>query len=336
VGPIAGALSVGTQLEAGAAILRVVNRRADRSRLDDLRRSIDRIEGERAALLGRQEDLKALHADLVAQTNAFQAGRLRQLEARAAELGSEINAADANHREAERALARSTPLAESGTVTKAVLDKARRDAAVTAEMHSALRHRLAGIEVELSALRQGTFIGDSYNDRPRSSQRADEVAQRLSEIAADMRERESRITNLRAEVAQEAERYGEIASAELAAPVRAGVWEILTAPGEAVVRGQELARLLDCSGVVVTATVGETVYNRLRVGDPARFRFRGESADHQGRIVGLTGVATAPANLAIQPSALAKEPYRVSVALPGLATSGQCDIGRTGRVTFGQ
>ena len=52
------------------------------------------------------------------------------------------------------------------------------------------------------------------------------------------------------------------------------------------------------------------------------------------RIIGLTGVAAAPANLAIQPSALAKEPYRVTVALPGFATAGQCDIGRTGRVTF--
>ena len=116
--------------------------------------------------------------------------------------------------------------------------------------------------------------------------------------------------------------------------MRGSVWEVLTAPGETVVRGQELVRLLDCSGVVVTATVGETAYNRLRIGDPATFRLRGESRDHQGRIIGLTGVAAAPANLAIQPSALAKEPYRVTVALPGLATPGQCDVGRTGRVTF--
>lgn len=101
-----------------------------------------------------------------------------------------------------------------------------------------------------------------------------------------------------------------------------------------MVRGQDLVRLLDCTGLVVTATVGETAYNHLRVGDPARFRFRGETIDHTGRIIGLTGVATAPANLAIQPSALAKEPYRVTVALPELAKPGACDVGRTGRVTF--
>ncbi len=158
------------------------------------------------------------------------------------------------------------------------------------------------------------FIGDSYNDRPRSSQRADEVAQRLSEVAADIRERETHIASLRTEIAEETRRYEEIAAAELTAPVRGSVWEVMTAPGETVVRGQELVRLLDCSGVVVTATVGEAAYNRLRIGDTARFRLRGESTDHKGRIIGLTGVATAPANLAIQPSALAKEPYRVTVA----------------------
>ena len=55
----------------------------------------------------------------------------------------------------------------------------------------------------------------------------------------------------------------------------------------------------------------------------------------EGRIVSLTGVATAPANLAIQPAALAKEPYRVTVALPEMPTKGRCSVGRTGRVTFG-
>ncbi len=107
------------------------------------------------------------------------------------------------------------------------------------------------------------------------------------------------------------------------------------APGESVVRGQELVRLLDCTGLVVTATVGEAAYNELRVGQAARFRFRGESIDHIGRIVSLQGVATAPANLAIQPAALAKEPYRVTVSIPSMTTSGRCSVGRTGRVTFG-
>lgn len=334
VGAGLGATTVGMQLEPGAGLMKIVNRRAERGRLDDLNRLINRLESERAGLASRRNDLEAMHKDLSEQTQAFMDGRSRQLEARIAELTSEIAAAAANRQEAERALARATPLAESKTITNATFEKARRDVTVATETHAALRHRLAGIEVEAASLRKGVFIGDSYNDRPRSSQRADEVAQRLSEVSSELRERETQLANLRTELADETIRFAALAAAELSAPVRGSVWEVLTAPGETVVRGQELVRLLDCSGVVVTATVGETAYNRLRIGDPATFRLRGESRDHQGRIIGLTGVAAAPANLAIQPSALAKEPYRVTVALPDLATPGQCDVGRTGRVTF--
>jgi multidrug resistance efflux pump len=333
VGGLAG-LGVGTEIDSGAGLLRIVNKRAERGRLDDLRRLISRLEGERGALMARRDDLQVMHADLAAQTRAFTEGRLRQLEARIAELASEIAAAEANHEEAERALARAVPLAASKTMTSAAFEKARRDAAVAGATLAALRHRLTGVEVEVSALRQGVFIGDSYNDRPRSSQRADEVAQRVSEVVADIREREAHIASLSAEIAEETRRFEEIATAELVAPVRGSVWEVMTAPGESVVRGQDLVRVLDCSGAVVTATVDEAAYNRLRIGDPARFRFRSEHADFKGRIVGLTGVATAPANLAIQPSALAKGPYRVTVAVPDLAKAGRCDIGRTGRVTF--
>jgi multidrug resistance efflux pump len=327
-------LVIGTQLEPGAVLVKIANRRADRGRLDDLRRLIGQLEGERAALATRETDLRALRGELAEQTQAFKQARERQLDARIAELRSEIAGAAASKTEADRALARATPLADSGTITKASFEKVKRDVAVATEAEAALRHRLAGVEVERSALARGVFVGDSYNDQPRSSQRADEIAQRLSEVAADIRERDVRLGALRTELAEETMRYEALAAAIVTAPARGSVWEVLTAPGETVVRGQELVRLLDCTGLVVTATVGETAYNRLKMGGPARFRLRGENVDHKGRIIGLTGVATAPANLAIQPAALAKEPYRVTVALPDMARAGSCDVGRTGRVTF--
>jgi multidrug resistance efflux pump len=200
--------------------------------------------------------------------------------------------------------------------------------------YAAVSHRLAALQVELKAAQQGAFIGDSYNDRPQSSQRADEVGQRLGELTADLRERDGHIFDLRKLLTEEIRRYKENSEAELMAPVAGRVWEMLTAPGESVVRGQDLMRLLDCSGVVVTANVSETIYNRLFIGQSASFRFRGEQMNHTGYIVGLTGVASAPANLAIQPSALAKQPFRVTVKLSDFAETSQCKVGRTGRVTF--
>ena len=52
------------------------------------------------------------------------------------------------------------------------------------------------------------------------------------------------------------------------------MWELLTASGEQVQRGQDLMRLLDCNAALVTAVVSEAVYNRLQIGSRATFRLR--------------------------------------------------------------
>ena len=121
---------------------------------------------------------------------------------------------------------------------------------------------------------------------------------------------------------------------QVALPVSGRVWEVLTAPGEQVTRGQDLIRLLDCSSAVVTANVSESVYNRLQVGSPVTFRPSTGGEDFAGTVVNLTGIAGAPANFAILPSTLVKESYHVTVAVPQIAESGECGVGRTGRVIF--
>ena len=326
-------VGVGGELQPGLTLVSIENPRAERSRLDDLSRMMAEVESETKGLMARRDYLEAAKAVLVEQTRAFQAGRIERIAARTAELKSEITAAEARRDEAAQTLARAQSLVASGTISSVALDKLKRESIVAAEAHTALSHRLTGEEVELAALRGGIYVGDSYNDRPQSQQRADEVAARLSEVTASLSEREARLMALRGDIETERVRFETRAAASLTAPVRGSVWEVMTAPGETVVAGQELMRVLDCSQAVVTATVGETAYNQLRVGGSATFRFKGENTDHAGRIVSLTGMATAPANFAIQPSALAKEPYRVTVALPGL-NNGPCRVGRTGRVTF--
>jgi multidrug resistance efflux pump len=339
--PIEGQISwlgqgtVGTELKPGAEVLGIVNPRADRGRLDAVAQQVSELEGEIKALSARRDGLQSLYDEHTTNAEAFRAGRTAQLESRMAETRSEISAATARHEEAQQALERAQALADAGTGTVVALERAKRDATVAMQSLEALGHRRNTLDVELSALRRGVYVGDSYNDRPQSLQRADEIALRLKEISADVTQREGRLASVRTELAAENMRYAQRSAAGLVAPVSGSIWEVMTAPGESVVRGQDLVRLLDCSGLVVTATVGEAAYNKLRVGGSAKFRFRGESTDYEGRIVSLTGVATAPANLAIQPAALAKEPYRVTVSLPSMPTNGRCSVGRTGRVTFG-
>ncbi len=327
-------VAVGTDLSAGTAVLAIFNPRAERGRLDSLGQQVNELDSEIKSLAARRDSLQVLLAEHNTHAEAFRTNRIAQLTSRMAETRSDIAAATARNEEAQLALARAQSLTDAGTGTVVALERARRDATVAVQTLEAARHRLNTLEVELSALNRGIFVGDSYNDRPQSLQRADDITLRLNEINADIALRETRLAGLRTELAAERERHGQRSSAALVAPTNGSIWEVMTAPGESVVLGQDLVRLLDCSGLVVTATVGEAAYNNLFVGQAAKFRFRGESTDYKGKVISLTGVATAPANLAIQPAALAKEPYRVTVALPELAKAGRCNVGRTGRVTF--
>jgi hypothetical protein len=124
-----------------------------------------------------------------------------------------------------------------------------------------------------------------------------------------------------------------MSNAVLSSPVDGQVWEVLVAPGEEVRKGQDLMRLLDCSGALVTATVRESVFNQLHIGDKAQFRFSNQSGRYDGTIVRMSGSAAPPDNLAIQPTGLSPGGYRIAVSVPELA-SAQCGVGRTGTVVF--
>jgi multidrug resistance efflux pump len=331
---IASALpEIGSRVAANTVLLRVNNPRADRGRLDDVRRLRDTVESERAGIAARLELLRGQYAGLREQTRYFQEGRVRQLEAQVAATESEIAAARATRTEAEATLGRTTALLQSGTQTRAALDRAQRDQRVAEQGETTLRRRLTATQIELEAARKGKFVGDSYNDRPTSSAQADEVALRISELEADLRIRDERLVRLAASEREEAARYAQQASAALVAPVAGNLWEMMTTPGEDVRAGREVLRILDCSHMLVTAVVSEKTYASLRLGSPARFRPLGESSDYAGKVIQLTGLAAPSDNLAIGTSALTRDTYRVIVSVPGLKTPG-CAVGHSGRVTF--
>jgi multidrug resistance efflux pump len=334
VSVVAPTLAVGTEVKPGETLLQLTNSRADRGRLDDLRRIVNGLHSEVSALTRRLAQLKSIEANLLAQRNAFQEGRIKQLEARAAELEVQIASAEALHADAMEAMGRSKKLRESGAQSVATLLHVERDFKVSKLAIQAARIRLDGNKIELEAARKGLFVGDSYNDLPRSAQRLDEVGQQIVESTSEIEERNGRLSYLEKELTAETELLAAQSHADVTATVRGRIWEVLTANGEEARTGQDLLRVLDCGGAVVTATVSESVYNKLWVGQDAHFRLHGESQEYPGSVVGLTGLAAAGSNLAIEQTALTREPYHVTIAVPGLAARAECNVGRTGQVTF--
>ena len=89
---------------------------------------------------------------------------------------------------------------------------------------------------------------------------------------------------------------------------------------------------------MITLSVPESVYNRLRIGDTGEFRLNGSEAVYHGTVSRLagSGAATIYQNLAVAPSRRALEQFDVTLLLSDLDRNDQlaCAIGRTGRVFF--
>ncbi|UVO35346.1 HlyD family efflux transporter periplasmic adaptor subunit [Bradyrhizobium arachidis] len=337
--PIGGRVSAAqhvtdqARLDAGTVVLRVVNSRGDRTRLDDLRRQKSRLENERPSLAAKLASAQSAQKDLARQASQFRDGRVLQLEARIAEIQTSIEAAAARRDEASAAVDRASSLAKSGNVSTVELARLTRELSVSQQTELGARKRLDAAKVELAAAQSGSFLGDSYNDRPSSVQREEEMRQRAGDLEADLAHTDTEIAWLANEIIVEEVRFADLSEANITTPVAGRVWEMMTSPGEDVQAGQPLLKVLDCSGAVITANVTESVYNRLQLGDRATFEPNDDGAPIPGTVINLTGAAGAPANLAINPDALSKEPYRVTVA-PRDAASHACAVGRTGRVVF--
>lgn len=327
-------LMVGTLVDPGQPLLRLVNARADRQRLDDLRRNVSSLRTESASLERRIERMKQTRDDLAAQSNAFQQSRVLQLEARDAELRADVKAAEAHLEDAIKSYNRSKDLKERGIQTVATLLHAERDMKVGETKVEAARKRLDGNKVELDGARKGFFVGDSYNDVPRSSQRLDEVEQQLADLTSQLEDRQAQLAAYSKDLTVEQKLFEHNSTAVVDATSRGRVWELLTTNGESVRAGQDLMRILDCGATNVTATVSESVYNELWVGQPVEFRLRGASKPLAGSVAALTGLTPAGTNMAIAQSALTREPYHVTLAVPALASSNECNVGRMGSVTF--
>jgi multidrug resistance efflux pump len=320
----------GIAIKAGEAIGRVEDSLADDARLAQLQREASATELERDSLVRRLNDLDRARGDAEAQAEAYRLGRVRQLELRIEEAGANLDAAVAREADAKAVVGRGAALHARGFQSDEAQEKARHAQEVEDQAVIAARSRLDALTVELDAARNGTFLGDSYNDAPSSLQRARELALRITETQAALDETKRKWEVLQSQLAAERDRLAAHSKATLAAPVDGQLWTVEAAPGEYVRKGQELLTVLDCSTVMVTASVSERDYNELHLGDPVRFRVSGTDRDYAGRIVKL-GSSTAFA-IPFDPGS-----HQIVVAIPKLAASTEdgCAVGRTGEVIFG-
>ncbi len=324
--PIDGVVSVSGET------LRLNNARADSGRADEAEQALARAVDEGRSLERHRAAAKDALMRNALQVDAFRKGRVRQLEARLSEFNDRIAIDDLRVEEASARAKRAARLAGSA-ISLVDADQARRALAIANEEALAARAQIEQTRIELDAAKAGSFLGDGYNDQPSSAQRGDELRRRVADYDADIDTSNETIVRLRHELEVEQAKFAKLEQAAVAAPPTGHIWERMVSPGENVSRGQELARYVDCSQLVVTAAVDEATYNSLIIGQTAQF-IASNGETRTGRVVNLTGPADASANLAIASSVLTKAAFRVSVSIP--SSSDSCGIGRTGRLVFGE
>jgi multidrug resistance efflux pump len=330
--------SIGSRINAGELIAEVVDDRFDSVRLLDLERSREQLAIDVRRIDTQKNALSMSKAGFEAQLTDYQRGRVAQIDARIAESKASEDSANARLREADSALRRARDLSDRGVQTAANLERARAAFDVARQDVESARQRTTYLRTELASAKGGVFIGDSYNDAPFSSQRVRDLELRLAELAAERDQAQARIAQHDRQIAAERVRVNGLTIATLNARIAGMAWDFLVDDGEYARRGQDLVRLVDCSSLIVTASVTEALYDSLTIGSPVQFRLFGDRRVFDGTIIRLggSGASALYANLAVGPSARHLERFDVTVSVPGLANEPDlaCAIGRTGRVIF--
>src|ERR1700693_3759189 len=328
----AAASTPGTAVRGGIPIGQIDDPTPDDARSFQLQLDVKATERERDALSRRLDDLQRARAEANAQAEAVRLGRGRQDELRVDEARASVAAATAREEDATAVVTRGAALHQNGYMADAAYQHLYHAREAAQQETIAARKRLDALTVELDAARNGTYLGDNYNDVPSSVQRARELTVRIDETKASLDELAQTDETITAQLTAERKRLEARSSAALSVPIDGNLWTVQAAAGEYVRKGQELFTVLDCSTVAVTASVSERDYNELRLGEPVRFRVAGSGREYSGRITKL-GLTSTGRSFAISPE---ERHHQVAVQLFDLPEGGSdsCAVGRTGEVVF--
>ena len=159
-----------------------------------------------------------------------------------------------------------------------------------------------------------------------------------SDILTKLELNEEMLSSLELNIKLEKDRIFKNSNAIIKNQSDAVLWEALVTDGESIMKGQELFKLVLCNNAVVTLSVDANVYNRLKIGQFAKFYPDNKDMIYEGKISRLAGArsSTIYRALAIKPSLKNEDRFDVMLSLPELNKDFQssCKLGGTGRVFF--
>jgi len=285
--------------------------------------------------------LSTLRQQLQTRNQVHRDATLARLAALIAATTAELHRAKAVVERTQRELSRATLLSDKGLIPQANLDDtvlAARQAHFEVERLTASLQRLT---VERTAAKQGVLLGEGYGDAPYSHQRMDELAARLIEANTERESLQQTQQEFASRLREEQRREDQMRTYTVRAPINGIIWNLPIAADGVVARNSPLADVVDCQSAFVEATVPESRYDAVQIGERVQVKLLGNGRKMAGTIHAVRGQSAVVNRESLAASLIprrATEAMTVSVAIAPDAlqqtSKGVCQIGRSAKVYF--
>lgn len=333
-------LTTGQNVAANDTLISIDDPRVDNRPHSELQARLAAANEQASVLAVQVESLSQLIAQLTDRNQQHRQATIARIESMVGEARAQYSSAKAVVERTQDELRRQKTLAGNGYAAQAKLEDtnlAGEQAKFEAERLLATLGRLS---VELKAAQDGIMLGEGYSDAPYSQQRMDELAVRLIELRAQQVAAENTKREIASELDAETEHLKTLRSAAVSSPISGVIWTVYVTEGAEVTRNAPLAQVVDCRNSFIEATLPESLYDEVGIGDPVKLKLLGNSREIGGIVRAVRGQsAVVDRNwLAARLVPQRSESMTVTVEIDrnGLeeASRGVCQVGRTAKVYF--
>jgi len=332
-------LMTGKNVTASDALISIDDPRVDNRPRSELQAKLAATSERASALVVQLESLSQLIARLNDRNQQHRHATIARIESMMEEARAQYSSAEAVVERTQDELRRQKTLAGNGYAAQAKLEDtnlAGQQAKFDAERLLATLGRLT---VELKAAQDGIMLGEGYSDAPYSQQRIDELTVRLIELRAQQAAAENTKRELASELDAETEHLKTLRSAVVSSPISGVIWTVYVTDGAEVTRNAPLAQVVDCRRSFVEATLPESLYDEVGIGDPVRLKLLGNSREIGGIVRAVRGhsaVVDRKDAAWLVPQRSETMTVTVEIDRQGLAEASQgvCQVGRTAKVYF--
>jgi multidrug resistance efflux pump len=222
-----------------------------------------RLRGARArveAATSEMTGLKQLRAQLLKDYDTWRGSMTRTADLQIDEAQQHLQAAQARLDAAKTNLDRYAELATLALVSWQRFTDIKRDYAVALRDQSAAMAALQQANQQRETIKSGITLGPS--DEPPSLQRMHEIDIHLATESAALAAAQGDVATLQTQREEVLRQRDRETQADLRSPVRGVVWRIYARPGETVSSHSEVASVLDCDRLGITA-----IFNQRHVSD---------------------------------------------------------------------